>query len=70
MTHCVRPKIPEPMKSAEVMQWLDYKDPKSFWEAVWREGIPCTRINCRKIVFYRDQVADWLARRSTSGRNA
>lgn len=54
------------LKSRDVMPRLGYKDRKSFWEAVYREGIPHTRISSRNIVFFEHQLNDWIAKRSTS----
>jgi hypothetical protein len=54
-----------PLKSGAVMQQLGYKDRKSFWEAVWREKIPCTRLSSRNIIFFPAQLEDWIAKRST-----
>lgn len=58
-----------PLSSRDVMTRLGYRDRKSFWEAVHRQGIPCTRITARKIVFFEPLLNDWLARR-TSGKGA
>ena len=54
-----------PLKSRDVMLRLGFRDPKSFWVAVRREKIPHTRISCRNIVFFENQLSDWISKRST-----
>ena len=54
-----------PLKSRDVMPRLGFKDRKSFWEAVHREGIPHTRISTRNIVFFENSLVAWIASRST-----
>ena len=56
-----------PIKATVVMRRLGFKDRKSFWQAVWREKIPCTRLSSRNIIFFPDQLQEWIERRS-SGR--
>jgi predicted DNA-binding transcriptional regulator AlpA len=53
------------LKSTAVMAMLGYKDRKSFWIAVRRDGIPHTRLNSRNIQFPEQALRDWLQRRST-----
>ncbi len=52
------------LKSSAVMGILGYKDRKSFWIAVRRDGIPHVRINPRNIQFPEPALRDWLKRRS------
>ncbi len=53
------------LKSTAVMALLGFQDRKSFWEFVYREGLPHTRLSARNIVFWPGQLDAWLARRST-----
>lgn len=54
----------QPLKSAVVMQRLGFKDRKSFWLFVWREGVPCVRLSSRNVVFYESSLNAWLEKRS------
>jgi hypothetical protein len=58
---------PEALRSTAVMQRLAFKDRKSFWEFVHREGVPHCRLSARNIVFFPDALDAWLAKRSTGG---
>ncbi len=53
------------LSSAEVMKTLGYKDRGSFWQLVYREGIPHVRLNARVIKFPEAGLHDWIRRRSS-----
>lgn len=53
------------LSSNVVMAMLGYKDRGSFWQAVYREGIPHVRINARVIRFPVDGLDGWLRKRSS-----
>ena len=60
------PKNPHRLlSSTEVMQRLGYNDRGSFWQLVYREGIPHVRLNSRVIKFPAAGLDDWLNRRSS-----
>lgn len=59
-----------PLTSKEVMGILGYKSRAGFFAAVWRDGIPCVRVTQRKIIFPVLALADWMTKRSNSGRIA
>lgn len=52
------------LRARVVMPMLGYRDRGSFWQAVWREGIPCVRISPRMIVFPEAALLEFLTRRS------
>jgi predicted DNA-binding transcriptional regulator AlpA len=54
-----------PLKGTEVMARLGFRNRPAFWAFVWRQGVPCIRLGPRNIIFDRQQLDDWLARRST-----
>jgi hypothetical protein len=53
------------LKSKVVMRKLGYKDRTSFWDFVYREGVPHTRFNARRIMFEEIALNDWLDKRSS-----
>ena len=53
------------LTSAIVMARLGYKDRGSFWQLVYREGIPHVRLNQRVIKFPSAGLEEWLRRRSS-----
>jgi len=55
---------PDMLKAKEVMAKLRYKDPGSFWNAVYTQGIPHVRYNRRMIRFPRGALDDWIRRHS------
>jgi len=57
------------MKSEEAQRLLCYTDKKSFWDFVHAQGVPCVRLNARRILFDRAAVEAWLGRR-TIGKGA
>ena len=56
------------LHARDVMSRFGYRDRKSFWEFVWREGVPCVRLSARNIVFFEDTLNDWIETRSVGGR--
>lgn len=52
------------------MKRLGFRNRPAFWQFVWREGVPCVRLNRRNIIFQEQQLTDWLARRSVGGNRA
>ncbi len=55
------------LSSKSVSQMLGFRDRSSFWGFVWRESVPCIRLNARHIVFPEIALNDWLAARSNTG---
>lgn len=53
------------LTSSAVMARLGYKDRGSFWQLVYREGIPHVRLNRRVIRFPSAGLEAWLQRRSS-----
>lgn len=58
------------LKSSAVMRRFGIKDRKSFWEFVYREGVPHTRLSSRNIVFFPEALDAWIASRSVGGKTA
>ncbi len=57
------------LKPDEVMPALGFapSETKNFWAFVWSEGVPCTRLNRRRLVFEEAAFRSWIASR-TSGK--
>ena len=67
------PILPAPgrlLTSAAVKARLGYRNKASFWAFVHRAGLPCIRLNARRIMFDQQQLEDWIASHSTTGRAA
>lgn len=54
------------LTSAVVRARWGYKDRASFWSFVRSAGVPHIRLNARRIMFDENQLADWLAKRSSN----
>jgi hypothetical protein len=54
--------------STPVMNRFGYKSRGPFWDFVRREGVPHFRLNARRILFDEQQLNDWLASRSSTGK--
>lgn len=57
------------VKSSIVMATFGYKDRGSFWQFVYRAGVPHVRLGPRRIMFDGQALADWIESRSTHGPN-
>ncbi|AOS46085.1 hypothetical protein Verru16b_03180 [Lacunisphaera limnophila] len=44
---------------------LGYKARGSFWDMVYREGVPHVRVNARVIRFPEAALIEWIRRRSS-----
>jgi predicted DNA-binding transcriptional regulator AlpA len=53
------------LSSTAVMALLGYRCRSAFWQFVHSRAVPCVRLGPRRIVFDRNQLEDWLDRRST-----
>lgn len=58
----------ESIKGRAVMRRYGIKDPKSFWEFVYREGVPHVRLSRRNIVFFPEALEAWEASRTVGGK--
>ena len=54
--------------SAAVMAFFGYKHRPAFWGFVHAKGVPCIRLNPRRIMFDPLALNQWLAKRDTSAR--
>ncbi len=50
--------------AAEVQHLLGYRSRPAFWSFVKKAGLPCIRINSRRIMFQQDAIEGWLRRRT------
>jgi hypothetical protein len=50
--------------AAEVQHLLGYRSRPAFWSFVKKAGLPCIRINSRRIMFQKDAIEGWLRHRS------
>ena len=58
----------ELIDSKEAMRLLGYKDSSSFRRARIQMDIPCYRLNGRKIMFDKRELAQWLESRREGRR--
>ena len=49
-----------------VMKRLGFRTRSAFWQFVHGHGLPCFRLGPCRIVFDRQQLEDWISRRSTT----
>ncbi len=58
----------ELIDTKEAMRLLGYKDRSSFTRARIQMDIPCYRINSRRVMFDKLELAQWLERRREGRR--
>lgn len=54
------PSWQKTISTEEMMEMFGYRDKSAFFQEIKRQGVPYTRINSRKTIFFEEQVRAWL----------
>lgn len=59
---------PEYLTTRQAMRLFDYASNKGFLDFVKQQGVPCLRLNQRRILFPRAALTAWIRRRTVGAQ--